>query len=132
MPLSIKEKNNECSWKTSGCSFPKHQNIPKNSGKNSEKSTRTIMTENCNLLRNNLSVFRFFSASERPNVSGWDGTFHELKRGNCKNEVQRLSCWRRELVRSNHDIPIKPKIPGLISSIIIYYNLFLNNKGRNT
>jgi len=25
-----------------------------------------------------------FSASEWPNVSGWDGTFHELKRGNCK------------------------------------------------
>ena len=72
-------------------------------------------TENCNLLSNNLSDFwYFFSASERPkclNVSGQDGAFHEPKRGNRKNEVERPSCWKRELIRSNHDILIKSKIP---------------------
>ena len=67
------------------------QKMPKKRcGENSEKSKHTtLMSESCNLLRNNLSNFWFFSASERPNVSSWDGEFHEPKKGKRKNEVQR-------------------------------------------
>ena len=59
------------------------------------------------------SVTSRFSASERPKClgSGW-----HVPRGwtrQSRNRIQRLqpSCWRRELVRSNHDMLIKTQDP---------------------
>ena len=69
-----------------------------------------------------------FSASERPkclNVSGQDGTFHETKRGNRKNEVQRPSCWKPEnLLDQTMTSLSKPKIPwSHLSDLYILDNL---------
>ena len=99
---------------------------------NSEKSTHITTLKTATLNNLELSDFWCFSASERPNVSGWDGTFHELKRGNRKNEVQRPSYWRRELVRSNNDVLIKTQ-DSLISSFLIYFNFkFLHKHPNNS
>ena len=98
------------------------QEIVVKCGENSERSKHTrrmttLVTETCILQLNKLNDFWFFSASERPNVLGWYGAIQEPKKGNGKNEVRRPSYWKRELVRSNHDVKIKTQ-DSLISSIL--------------
>ncbi len=110
----------------------KTSKCPQKSRENGERSKHSwLITATSSAITSATSDF--FSASERPNVSGWDGAIQEPKGGNRKNEVHRPSYWKRELLRWNHDILIKTQqSPGesslSICNIIftISYMFFLN------